>query len=409
MRYAVKTMKSSDKIIYLHDRAQKHLNEIILPFWLKYAPDKVNGGFFGRITRSGTGIADAPKSLVLNARILWTFSAAYRMAGYPCYREAADRAFDYIMNHFIKFDSDFQGGYWLLNTDGSIREKVGDMHTYGQGFLLYALSEYAAMTGNPDSRKYAGYIFEFIEKQCRSGNYYTEKPFQNKAVGLSLSMNTHLHIIEPVTNYLRICKDIRAESSLINLILIFLNTIYDNKTNHQIMFFSESGKPLSDKFSFGHDIELSWLLTEAAEVLCQNNPASPDNMQLQRRCRECAVKIADSVYREGTDESCGALYDEGLPDGKIPHKNKIWWVQAEAVVGFYNAWQINGNPSYLDAACDVMEYIDRCLVDHDYGEWFGTGLDTAPQSKNGYKADEWKCPYHNSRMALELLARISYI
>ncbi|MHB1153001.1 MAG: AGE family epimerase/isomerase [Eubacteriales bacterium] len=400
-------MNNPDSIKCLLNRMHHNLLDEILPFWLKYSPDKVNGGFFGRISRDGTGITDAPKSLVLNARILWTFSASYHMFGNSLFLETADRAFDYIITHFIKNDPEFEGGYWLLNANGSVREAVGNMHTYGQSFLLYAFSEYAAITNNPKAYKYAELMFNFIEQYCRLGNVYTEKPNQNKTDKLMLSMNTHLHIIEAITNYFRICKDKRVEASLLNLIELFLNTIYNKKTHHQNMFFTADGIPISDKISYGHDIEFSWLLTEAVEVLRENSSENLQAALLYDRCVVCVLEIVDSVYREGLDSNCGALFDEGTPSGEILHQNKIWWIQAEAVVGFFNAWQICGDERYLNAACGVMDYIDRNILDTDYGEWYSTGVDSFPKAQTGYKADEWKCPYHNSRMALEVISRIS--
>lgn len=396
-------MNKYDKMTCLRDRMRHNLLDNILPFWLNYAPDRVNGGFYGRIRRDGTATTDAPKALVLNARILWTFSAVYRMSGDKIYLETAEYAFDYIISHFIDRSSGFNGGYWLLNADGCVREAEGNMHTYGQGFLLYAFSEYAAATGKPEAYNYAGLIFDFIENHCRDGNTYREAPYR----GGLLSMNTHLHIIEPVTNYFRICHNKRVEASLINLIEVFLDIIYNAGTHHQNMFFSADGTPHSNKISYGHDIEFSWLITEAAEVLREYAPDASQTASLYDRCLKCASEAAGSVYREGIDASCGALFDEGMPDGKILHPGKIWWVQAEAVVGFFNAWQISGDERYLDAACGVTDYIEQYIIDREYGEWYSSGIDSSPKAQFGNKADEWKCPYHNSRMAIEIISRVN--
>jgi mannobiose 2-epimerase len=379
----------------------------ILPFWVNHAPDNINGGFFGRIAKDGTPDLYSPKSLVLNARILWTFSAVFRLFGEKIYREAADRAFDYIISHFIDERSCFNAGYWLLNADGSVREATGKMHTYGQGFLLYAFSEYAAATHKSEAYDYADRMFDYLQNHCRYGNKYSERPFDCKDDSKILSMNTHLHIIEPVTNYFRIHQNKTPEDSLINLIEIFLDVIYNEKTHHQKMYFLENGTPLSDKISYGHDIEFSWLLCEAADILLKHSSNKMYASSLYDRCIKCAADTAAAVYQQGIDKSCGALFDEGLPDGSILHKNKIWWVQAEAVVGFYNLWQICGDERYHDAAYDIFDYIDKYIVDHENGEWYSSGIDSAPDAKNKNKANEWKCPYHNSRMAIEIITRIN--
>ncbi len=390
----------------LYDKILLNLTEGILPFWLKYAPDETNGGFYGHITRDGKGDVNAPKSLVLNARILWTFSNAYQMLGYSSYINAADRAYHYITTHFIKNDPSFKGGYWLLNADGSVREAIGNMHTYGQSFLLYAFSEYASVTQNTEAYYYARCMYEFIDQHCRSGDVYTELPYQNNAGQYELSMNTHLHIIEAVTCYYRLCKSKDIENRLVSLIELFINKIYNKDTHHLKIYFNSDGDALTDHISYGHDIEFSWLLTEAAEALqiyAINNSRVAESLE---RCRICSYEIADSVIKEGIDFKSGALYDEADLNGKILHQDKVWWIQAEAVVGFFNAWQICGESRFFDMVNKIYDYIDRYLIDHEFGEWYKCGLDLSPNAKNGYKADEWKCPYHNSRMALEIISRI---
>ncbi|MDD4773205.1 MAG: AGE family epimerase/isomerase [Eubacteriales bacterium] len=401
-------MNSGDKIKHLHDKVQHDLLSGILPFWLKYAPDDNNGGFYGRINRDGSGISEAPKALVLNARILWTFSASYRVFDCLSYIKAADRAFNYIVEYFLTKEPENNGGYWLLNADGSVREAVGNMHTYSQAFLLYALSEYAMAADNAHAYRYAGLMFYFIDKFCRLGNLYTETPYQNKPNGLKLSMNTHLHVLEAITNYYRICGDKQTETSLINIIILFLETVYNKNTRHQNMFFNAEGISQSNTVSYGHDIEFSWLLTEAAAVLRANSADISRFPSLYEDCAICAADVAESVLTEGLDENCGALADEAI-NGKAIHNRKIWWVQAEAVVGFLNAWQSCGEERYLDAAYGIFDYIDHNIIDHEYGEWYHSGLDFTPEAKNGFKADEWKCPYHNSRMALEVIGRLKHI
>ena len=230
-----------EKLLRLRDEMREDLlRGSIFPFWKKYTVDEENGGFYGAVTKDFTVQKEAPKSLVLNARLLWTFAGAYRIFGDPAYKALADRAFGYIRSHFWDAEN---GGYWMLNADGTVCDDT--KMTYGQGFLLYAFSEYARATGSAEARAYADKAYGYLERECREGKYYLETArgtgSGNGAIteAGNLSMNTHIHILEPMTCYFRIRHDRCVEESLVNLIEVTAREIYDAEHRHFVMFFDE--------------------------------------------------------------------------------------------------------------------------------------------------------------------------
>jgi mannobiose 2-epimerase len=152
----------------------------------------------------------------------------------------------------------------------------------------------------------------------------------------------------------------------------------------------------SDAYTFGHDIEGSWLLCEAAEVLRDDS--------LLAEVQAATVKIARSALREGLDPA-GGLFYEGR-SGIIIDKSKEWWPQAEAVVGFWNAWQISGEIAFKNAALQCWRFIQEKIVDRMHGEWFWRIDERGFPDDSQPKISAWKCPYHNSRCCLEIIRRI---
>jgi mannobiose 2-epimerase len=407
-----------DTIHALRDRMTEDLRKNILPFWLERAQDRENGGFYGEMLRDGTVIKNAGKGLILNARILWTFASAYRIFRESAYRAGADRAFNYIMEHFL--DSENGGAYYMLNAKGAPENPM--KMTYAQGFLLYAFSEYARATESGRAAEEARKIFRYIEDACKDGDGWLEfargspmpppppEGAKSEAPPMPefrrmLTMNTHLHILEPVTAYFRIDHSGEAEASLALLLEIFLDKIYNSRFRSFDLFFADEWKPLSRTSSFGHDIEGSWLIYEAAETLKEFAGDKARAGKLFERAKQCTLDMAEAVLAEGLDPATGAVYEEGGRDGTITNSKRVWWAQAEGVVGFFNAWQLSGDGKFLAAAARAWNYIDAHVIDHAGGEWFGTGTDSPEDENSGYKINAWKCPYHNGRAAFEIYER----
>nr|WP_233516782.1 AGE family epimerase/isomerase [Paenibacillus curdlanolyticus] len=384
---------------------RQELENNILAFWMKHALDD-NGGFIGEITQDMIRVTDAEKSLVLNTRMLWTFASAYRLYRKPAYALIADRAFVYLKEHF--FDSRNGGLYWMLDAQGN--PTSDKKQVYGQAFAIYAWSEYYRATGNREALDEAIALFKLIERHGRDnvhGGYFEalaadwtatdELSLSNKDLNEKKSMNTHLHVLEGYTNLYRVWPSEELRHSLEALIHVTIDHIVDAGTGHFKLFFDESWNNKSDHISYGHDIEGSWLLVEAAEVL--------GDEALTKSVKAIALTMAEATLREGVD-----------PDGGIPNEadrsglidtDKDWWPQAEAVVGFYNAYQMTGDEQYAQAARASWQFIESFLIDRQNGEWYWSVTREGIPTEGHPKVGAWKCPYHNGRACFEMLERLA--
>ena len=391
-------------------RFRHELTGNILPFWMRHTVDRENGGFYGAVDCDLRVKKEAPRTAVINTRILWTFSAAARVLGDPAYRETADWAYDYIVEQF--WDKEFGGVYWMLDHLGrplNIRKQI-----YAQAFAAYAMAEYFRASGCVEALDWAKRLYRLIEEQSRETEYggYLEARFRDwtpledlrlseKDLNSPKSMNTHLHVLEAYSNLLRVWDDSGLRDSLKRLVEVTMDRIVDHATSHFKMFFENDWTSLTDHVSFGHDIEGSWLILEAADVL--------GDVPLIERARELAVHMAQAVYEQGLDTD-GSLFYEAS-HGRMVDPNKHWWAQAEAVVGFYNAYQVSGAQHFRTAAWRAWEYIEDNVVDKVHGEWHAKLKPDGTPWKAEEDADAclvgaWKCPYHNARVCLEMMERL---
>ena len=389
----------------LREKAERELRGDILPFWLKYVVDEEYGGFRGQIANDLTIVPRAYKGLILNVRILWTFAKAYKVYGDEVYLKTARRAHDYLMEYF--WDKDFGGFYWMVDHVGKPVDTK--KRIYGQAFGVYSLAEYAAASGEKEPLEKACALYRLMEDashDTKNGGYFEtcerdwklaeEQRLSEVDMDEKKSMNTHLHALEAYANLLRVWNDDGLRAGLRELLRIFLDHIMDRKTHHFRMFFDETWQDRSDRISFGHDIEGSWLLCEAAEAL-------GDRTLLEEVRRE-AVQMAQTVYEQAIDED-GGLFYEGK--GKeIIDSDKHWWPQAEAVVGFLNAYELSGSEHFLKSAEKSWEFIEKHIVDGEHGEWYWMVRRDGTPNNEKDKVGPWKCPYHNSRMCFEVMERV---
>lgn len=396
-------MKQTD---LMKQEVQDVLQTNILPFWLDKMIDRENRGFYGRIDGHGVLHPDAEKGAILNARILWTFSAAYRVLKRPEYLAAATRAKDYILEHF--YDKEFGGIYWSLDSLGHPKDTKKQF--YAIGFAIYGLSEYARATADREALDYAIRLFECIEQHSldRKDNGYIEACTREwgKIEDMRLSdfdanypksQNTHLHIIEPYTNLFRIWKDERLEKALRNLINIFTDKILNPETHHLDLFFDNDWtRGAGHLESYGHDIECSWLMHEAALVL--------GDEEVLRKV-EPIVKLVAKASEKGLNADGSMVHEANVDTGHVDD-DLHWWVQAEAVVGFFNIYQYFGDEQALEKATHCWQYIKQNLIDNENGEWYWSRHADGTLNLEDDKAGFWKCPYHNGRMCLELIERI---
>lgn len=378
--------------------------ERILSFWPDNTIDEENGGFFGEMTNDLIVNEKASKGLILNTRILWTYSLAYRKLAKREYLKMIKRAYDYLVKYFL--DKEFGGMYWLLDYQGNPLDTKKQI--YGEAFAIYALSEFYQATGEEKALKTAVDIFRLIEKYSydQENKGYIEACNQDwslkedmslsaKDMNEKKSMNTHLHILEAYTNLYRVWYDEGLERKLKELIEVTIEHIVDNNSFHFILFFDEYWNPKSELVSYGHDIEGSWLLHEAAEVI--------GDKELLKRVKDISIKMAEAVYSEGLAED-GSIYYERK--GNKLDTDRHWWPQAENLVGFLNTYQLTGNEKYLKTAAATWQYIEKNIIDREYGEWFAVLNESGEPYPEKLKVESWKSPYHNARACFEVVSRL---
>ncbi len=386
-------------------RIETDLRGNILPFWSRHVANRPARTFHGSLARDGTVDPVAERGALLTCRILWTYAAALRHYGDPLYRDMADLAHEDLMTRY--HDATHGGFFWSINADGSVRRDRKQV--YGQAFAIYALGEYHAATGDRAAFDQAVTVFRLLEEKVRDrkdGGYFEAfardwSPIADMRLSTvdqndPKSQNTLLHVMEAYTRLLALRPDAALRAALHDLVEIMLTRVVDARTSHLGLFFTADWRPTSDKVSYGHDIEAAWLLNRAAAVL--------GDAALSARVRSVALKIAEVTLAEGVDAD-GGLFNQGGPAG-ITDDTKEWWPQAEAVVGFLDAWQASGDARYLAAAEKTWAFIEAYLVDKKNGEWFRGVTRDRHVIPAFEKAGFWKCPYHNGRMGLEAVTRL---
>ena len=393
MNYKMETLKNELK---------SELTENILPFWLKMSDPE--GGFWGRMDGKGNVHKESCKGAVMTARILWTFSAAYRLIGNEIYLRAATRGKREIIDRF--YDREHGGVYWSIDSSGSPLDTKKQI--YALGFAIYGLSEYCRATGDKEALDYAVRLYEDIEKHSfdyRKNGYYEafdrewniieDMRLSDKDANESKTMNTHLHIIEPYTNLYRVWKTPELEKSIRNLLDIFTDKLLNKETYHLDLFFNDEWEGKRNIESYGHDIEASWLLHETALVL--------GDKVLLHKIEHIIRRIADAAD-EGLRPD-GSMVYEHWKDGDKYDLQRQWWVQCENIIGHIDLYQYFCTEENLLVAISCWNYVAKHLLDAKNGEWHWAILEDGTVNKEDDKAGFWKCPYHNSRMCLELIER----
>jgi mannobiose 2-epimerase len=393
-----------DRLEQLRSEVLQELTQNILPFSMRYVVDREHGGFYGHVTNDGTIQKEAPKGVVQHSRMLWAFAHAGRIVGDPDYLRIALDAHRVLMDRF--WDAEHGGVYWTVDHLGQPLRT--EKFAYGQAFAIYGLAEHCLAGGSAASPARAIELFHLLERHCHDpehGGYWEachrdwmpapDLRVDETDLPVAKGMNTHLHVLEAYTNLLRAWDDAGLRDRMRLLFRTVADRIVNPETHHFTLFFDREWRPLSDRVSYGHDIEGSWLLVEAAEVL-----GDPD---LLAQARVVALQMAAATLEQGADLD-GGLFDEGDASGVLV-RTKAWWPQAEAMVGFLNAYQLSGEPRFLDASLASWQFIRQHLVDREHGEWFQS-LDEAGRPDGSVKAGLWKTPYHSVRACLQVMGRI---
>jgi len=373
----------------------------ILTYWSNNTLDHEHGGFVGKINHYNQIVPKATKGIILNTRILWSFSAASNHLKTDEYQVICDRAFVYLKTFFK--DNTYKGVFWELDYKGNPVNKRKQV--YAQAFAIYALSEYYIFTKNEVAKNWAIELFELLEEHAKDTiniGYFEafnedwspieDMRLSEKDMNASKTMNTHLHVLEAYTNLLKIYDNNQLRDSLKILIEVFFQKFLNDK-NHYDLFFDDHWNLLSNTVSYGHDIETAWLVIEATKQL--------NNKALLNEANATALKIADTFLKEAIDDD-GAVLNEKKLTTNHTDTDKHWWPQVEALIGLKYANSLKSNKNYIAASIKIWDYTKKHLIDHKNGEWFFR-VDT---NGNPYteedKVSMWKAPYHTTRACIML-------
>jgi mannobiose 2-epimerase len=377
----------------------------ILNYWALNTLDPIHGGFIGRIDECNIPHPGAPKGSVLNARILWTFSAAYKLTGKQEQFQLARIAFKYFCANFI--DQHFGGVYWTPDADG--RPLNTKKQVYAQAFAIYGCCAYYDISNDRKALDIATGLFGqieansfdpentgYLEAFTRDWQPLADPRLSEKDANEQKSMNTHLHVLEAYSSLYRAWPDETLKQKIILLLGNFSNQFIGAANGHLNLFFDKRWNLRSALQSYGHDIEAAWIIPEAAETI--HDAAAIESAQA------ASIKLARAAG-EGLDADGGLWYEY---DSAANHlvKEKHWWVQAEAMIGFFNHWQLTGDRSYLERSIGSWEYVKAWIKDQSHGEWLWGREDKGGVMKAQDKAGVWKCPYHNSRACIEIINRL---
>ncbi len=387
-------------MLNLKEECRAELTERIIPFWNKLRDDE-NGGFYGFMNNNLEVDKKADKGVILNSRILWFYSMAYKTLGDEALLDNARHAYEFLRDNCV--DRENGGVYWLMTYDGKISD--GMKHTYNQAFAIYALSAYFLASGDEQALELAFELFDTVEEKCTDDIAYMEafseewQLIPNDALsenGLMAdkTMNTVLHLIEAYTVLYDASGDENVKERMLFLLDISKNKIFDSENNKLLVFFDRELNVIGDIHSYGHDIEATWLFDRACQTITDE--------ELENEWRSINLRISENIYNIAFEN--GAVNNEREND-KID-KKRVWWVQAESVVGFVNAYMQSGDKKYLETASTVFEWIKNYQTDkRENSEWWGEVAFDGTPMQTVDMVNPWKCPYHNGRMCIEILNR----
>lgn len=379
---------------------RKELTEHIIPFW-DSLEDKEYGGFYGFMDNELKLDKGAVKGVILHSRILWFYSNCYLTLKDEKCLEKAKSCYEFMKKYCV--DHENGGVYWAVNADGSVSDDM--KHTYCQAFFIYALASYYDASGDKEALDLAMDMFRTVEEKCTDEVAYLEamsrtwELVENDALsenGLMAdkTMNTTLHLLEAYTELYRVHKDEKVLERLKFQTRIFLDKIFYKEDDRLLVFFDKNLDVIGDIHSYGHDIEATWLLDRACDVMGDEKLTAEVAVMNEK----IVANIKKLAYRDGS------LLNER--DKTEINTWRIWWVQAEAVVGFTNAAKRYNNPEYAEIAQNIWSYIKNNLVDkREGGEWYSQLDENGKPADFKPVVDPWKCPYHNGRMCLEIINR----
>lgn len=386
----------------MKEEITKHLTDDIIPFWKNLRDDEF-GGYYGYLDYDLKLDKKAEKGCILNSRITWFFSNAYTLLKDKSLLEEADHGYEFLKEHCI--DKEYGGIYWSMKYDGTPLDTT--KHTYNQAFCIYALSSYYEASGKQEALELARKLYELIETRCMDDKGYLEaftrdfKPESNEKLSengvlAEKTMNTLLHVLEAYTELYRVSHDEKVGDRLRWIMDTFADKVYNPKLKRQEVFFDKDYNSIIDLHSYGHDIETAWLMDRSLEVL--------GDAAYTEKLTPITKALTENIYNVAFDgHSLSNECDKGVVD-----TNRVWWVQAETIVGFLNGYEKDPSKTqYKEAAEAAWQFIKEHVIDKRQGsEWYWLVRQDGSPVEGKPIVEPWKCPYHNGRMCMEVIRRL---
>lgn len=383
---------------------RSHLEETIIPFWNKLKDDEY-GGFYGYVEGDGTIKKEEIKGVILNSRILWFYSQAYIQLQDKTLLDMAEHAYKFLINSC--YDNQYGGVFWSVDYKGNVSDDT--KHCYNQAFAIYALSTYYEASKDENALACAQKIYEVIEEKCHDEKGYLEAfhrdftkagndKLSENGVMADRTMNTLLHVLEAYTQFYKVKPTEEVKNNLHEILDAFDEKIYNPELKRCEVFFDDDYNSIIDLESYGHDIEAEWLINRAVEVLGEKEYAEKMGPMMKG--------LAEGCYEHSIDWDLGAMNAEN-EEGRVL-TTKVWWVQAETVTGFYDAYKNEPDKTkYAELSEKVWDFIQKYVVDKKHGEWVENIEDVNNIDYTQALVQPWKCPYHNGRMCMEMMKRLA--
>ena len=386
----------------MKEEIKDQLVSSIIPFWKNLRDDEF-GGYYGYMGYDLKLDKKAEKGCILNSRITWFFSNAYTLLKDESLLKEADHGYAFLKDHCI--DKENGGIYWSMKYDGTPLDTT--KHTYNQAFCIYALSSYYEASGKKEALDLAKQLFHMIEEKCTDDQGYLEaftrdfKPESNEKLSengvlAEKTMNTLLHVLEAYTELYRVSRDEEVKEKLKWIMDVFAEKVYNPELKRQEVFFDKNYNSIIDLHSYGHDIETAWLMDRSLEIL--------DDDAYTKKLSPITKALTENIYNVAFDgHSLSNECDKGVVD-----TNRVWWVQAETVIGFLNGFEKDPSKTeYKEAAEATWQFIKDYVIDKRPGsEWFWLVRQDGTPVEGEPIVEPWKCPYHNGRMCMEVIRRL---